>query len=170
MRTKKLIICSLFTALTFIATWIIKVPIPATGGFINVGDSMVIICGIFLGPIYGGFAAAVGSALVDMVSGYMAWTIATFIIKGLMAIFSSLLFKALYKKIKIYSVIICGIAAEIVMTLGYFIYESFLFNLLTAAAGIPLSLIQSIFGLILSIFLFGVLSKNKYIRENIKLF
>ncbi len=76
---------AVMTALVFIATYVIRIPVPATSGYINLGDGMVLLSGILLGPIYGAFAGGVGSALSDMISGYAFWILPTLIIKGFMA-------------------------------------------------------------------------------------
>ena len=47
--TKKLVIGALMAALTCIATMIIKIPTP-TLGYIHLGDGLVLLCGIVLGP------------------------------------------------------------------------------------------------------------------------
>ena len=52
-------------------------------------------------------------------------------------------FKAVKKNAKTsVAAIVSGIAAECVMMLGYFIYESFLYGVEAAAAGIPFNAIQ----------------------------
>ena len=38
MKTKKLVMAALFAALTYVATSVIKIPTPGTGGYIHPGD------------------------------------------------------------------------------------------------------------------------------------
>ena len=45
----KLITAALFMALICVATYIVRIPMPATGGYINLGDCFVLTAGIFLG-------------------------------------------------------------------------------------------------------------------------
>ena len=61
---------AMFAALILVATFIIKIPTPGTGGYIHPGDAFVILSGVILGPLYGGAAAAIGSALADILGGY----------------------------------------------------------------------------------------------------
>ena len=96
MKTKKLVISALFAALTFVATMLIQIKLTANG-FVNVGDCMVVICGIFLGPVYGVIAAGIGSMLADIISGYFIYAPATLVIKALMAFLSSLTFRRISK-------------------------------------------------------------------------
>ena len=46
---RKLVLAALLAALTAVATMIIRIPTP-TQGYIHLGDGMVLICGILLGP------------------------------------------------------------------------------------------------------------------------
>ena len=64
MNTKKLCIMGLLIALTCVATMVIRIPIPSTGGYVNIGDSLVLICAIFFGPEYGLIAGGLGSGLL----------------------------------------------------------------------------------------------------------
>ena len=72
MKTKKLIFAALFAALTCVATMIIKVPTP-TMGYIHPGDSIVLLSGFLLGPLYGGLAAGIGSMFSDLFGGYFSY-------------------------------------------------------------------------------------------------
>ena len=66
---QKITLVGLFTALVFVGT-MIKIDIPIAGGsaMVHLGNAVCIICGIFLGPIYGSLAAGMGSFLFDLFS------------------------------------------------------------------------------------------------------
>lgn len=165
MKTKKIVISALFAALTFVATFIIKVP-TVTGGFVNIGDCMVIISGIFLGPVYGALAAGIGSALTDLIGGYLVFAPATLIIKSAMALVCALLYKDIKKTNAILAAIVCAVIAEVIMVSGYFLFDLILTNSFeTATAGMLANLVQAAFGLICSIVLYKILSTNKYINQ-----
>lgn len=72
------------TAFIFIATTLIKIPVPLTNGYIHAGDTFIFVSGILLGPWYAAFAAGVGSALADLYGGYTQWIIPTLIVKAVM--------------------------------------------------------------------------------------
>lgn len=61
---KKLVMAALFAALCCVATMSIKIPVPATNGYIHPGDAMVILSGIFLGPVIGGLAAGICATII----------------------------------------------------------------------------------------------------------
>jgi len=158
---QKLTIAALFAALTCVATMIIRIPTPGTSGYIHLGDALVILCGIFLGPIYGGLAAGLGSALADILSGYVYYAPVTFIIKGLVAVVVFIVYHKLSVIIKGSTIrcVICGIFSTLIVVCGYFIYEIFLYSTAGAVANIPANLIQGASGLIISSILLPVLLK-----------
>ncbi|MBQ9967669.1 MAG: ECF transporter S component [Oscillospiraceae bacterium] len=153
-KTRQLVTAALMAALVCIATMIVKIPTPLKG-YVNLGDGIVLTAGWMLSPAYGFFAAALGSALADIFSGYVLYAPATFLIKGLMALIAYLVCAKMGKRF------LGGLAAEIAMILGYFIYESFLYGPVPSALNIPANGLQGIFGLIVSLLLIKVIEKNK---------
>jgi uncharacterized membrane protein len=73
----------LFSALVCVATIILKVDIPQTKGYFNVGDSMVFLTALLLGPRVGGLAGGLGSMLADVILGAPWYAPGTFVIKGI---------------------------------------------------------------------------------------
>lgn len=145
----KTVIAALFTAIICVATFIVQIPSPATGGYVNLGDCFVLIAGIYLGYGYGAVAAGLGSALADMLAGYPQYAPATFVIKALMAIFACLIFRTISKKSTVLAKIIGAFAAEAIMVIGYFAYEAVVLKYGIGAAGsIVPNIIQGIAGII----------------------
>ena len=160
-KTKKIVIAALLAALTCIATMIIKIPSPLKG-YINLGDCVVLTAGWMLSPAYAFLAAGLGSAFADIFSGYATYAPATFVIKGLMALIAFYGFKLLYKKLgNMPSRIISGVLAEMVMVLGYFVFEGFLYGFAPSMVNIPPNTIQGIAGLIIGIMIIKALEKSK---------
>ena len=62
-------IIAAFATLAFIGTIILRIPIPATGGYFNLGDTFVMIAGLLYGPVVGGLVGLIGPAAADAV-GY----------------------------------------------------------------------------------------------------
>ena len=161
MKTKKMVLAALMAALACIATMVIKVPSPLKG-YINLGDCIVLTAGWVLPPAYGAFAAGVGSALADVFSGYVTYAPATFVIKGLMAVIAFYGFRVLRRKLgTLLSRIVSGAAAEIVMILGYFVFEGFLYGFVPSVVNIPANGVQGIAGLLIGIVLTKVLEKSR---------
>ena len=160
-KTKKLVMAALLAALCCVATMIIKIPSPLKG-YLNLGDCVVLLAGWLLSPLYGFLAAGVGSALADVFSGYVTYAPATFIIKGLMALIAYFGFKILKDKIgNLPSRIVSGIVAEVIMVLGYFVFEGFLYGFGPSVVNIPANGVQGIAGLILGCILVKIFEKSK---------
>jgi len=164
-RTKKIVMAALMAALACVATMIIKIPSPLKG-YLNLGDCIVLVSGWMLSPTYGFLAAGLGSALADVFSGYVTYAPATFVIKGAMALIAFYGFKLLHNKLgDLPSRIVSGIVAEIVMILGYFVFEGFLYGFIPSAVNIPANGVQGIAGLIIGVILMKVFEKSKITLE-----
>lgn len=160
-RTKKIVMAALMAALTCVATMVIKVPSPLNG-YLNLGDGIVLAAGWLMAPGYGFLAAGLGSALADLFSGYLTYAPATFVIKGLMALVAFYGYKLLHKRMgDLLSGILSGIVAEILMVLGYYVFEGFLYGFVPSAVNIPANGVQGVAGLILGILLMKVFEKAK---------
>ena len=158
----KSIMAAMFASLACVATMIIKIPSPLNG-YINLGDCVVLLAGWMLSPLYGFLAAGIGSALADVLSGYVMYAPATFIIKGLMALSVCLIHKAISrKKANLLSVFISGIVAEFIMVFGYFAFEGFIYGFPESAVNMPANIIQGVAGLALGIPLVKVFEKVKF--------
>ena len=172
-NTKKMVTAALLAAFTCIATMIIKIPTP-TFGYIHLGDGLVLLCGIILGPGIGALAAGIGSMFADIFSGYMTWAPATLIIKALTACIAGLLFHKL--RLNISSKANRSVR---VVVLGYFLFEAGLAafasgsfssaalatGIVSSAAGIPFNIVQGVVGIILCLILLPVLSKINDVNE-----
>lgn len=164
-KTQKAVITALLAALVCVATMMIKIPSPLNG-YLNLGDCVVLLSGWILSPFYGFLAAGIGSALADLFSGYAVYAPATFVIKGAMALVAYFGFRFLQKRLgNLLSRMISGAAAEIVMILGYFLFEGILYGFLPSVPNIPANAVQGVAGLILGIVLIKVFEKNKILME-----
>ena len=164
MKTKKLVIAALMAALACVVTMIVKVPSPLKG-YVNLGDCIVLIAGWILSPAYGFMAAAIGSAMADVFSGYVLYAPATFVIKGLMALVVCYGYKLCSKKFgDLPSRIISGILAEIFMVLGYYVFEGFLYGFIASLVNIPANAVQGVAGLIIGVMLIKIFKGNKMLK------
>ena len=165
-KIRKLVLSALMAALCTVMTMVIQVPSPMQG-YVNLGDCAVLISAWMLGPLYGGAAAGIGSALADLLSGYAHYVPGTFAIKLVMAVAAALIFRAATKKgLSAFSVllgqIVGGVVAEVIMVLGYFAYASlWLGKGLAAAASIPGNIVQGVFGLVAATVVYTVLSRSR---------
>lgn len=162
LKTKKMVVSAVFSALICVATMIISIPIPATGGYINLGDCLVLLSGWLLGGAYGFAASAIGSMLADIFLSYTLYAPATFVIKGLMALCAYLVFRLLPKLPRIAAYFLSALCAELIMVAGYFIYECFILRFgLGAIPSVFSNMVQAAGGLIISVFIITVIKIRK---------
>lgn len=145
-QSNKKILSIVYTALAIalvtLSTMVIR--IPTIKGYVNFGDIMIFVTAILLGKKTGFLAGAFGSALADILGGYMIYAPGTFLIKGLEGLICALLlWKSYNNRVNTSSLIIAPISAGIWMVLGYFIYDFVLFGIGTALPDIITNLIQA---------------------------
>ena len=166
----KIVITALFAALVCVATMIVQIPIPATGGYANLGDGIILICACLLHPAYAVIAAGLGSMLADLLAGYVAYAPATLIIKAGVALITALIYNRFGREKSagraLVVMIISGILAEAFMILGYFFYEAVILGMgAAAAAGIVGNAGQGVVGVLVACIVAPVLSRSKELRE-----
>ncbi len=165
----RITMAALFAAIVTVATMIVQIPSPMNG-YVNLGDCFVILSAWILGPVYGTVAAAMGSMLADLFSGYVAYALATFIIKGLMGL-------AAWGVIKVFTsskrsatwrlLIRCvsAVTAEAIMVAGYFIWAALIFGEgLAAAASVPGNLVQAAIAIPASVIIMAALEKTGAVK------
>ncbi|WKY48916.1 ECF transporter S component [Eubacteriaceae bacterium ES3] len=140
-QTKKLTYTALLTALTFIMTSMIKIPLLT--GYIHPGDGAVLLSAYILGPVGGMVAAAIGSAAADYFAGYGAYIVPTLIAKGLMAYIFGYLMRRFPEKNILFSML----PAIVTMAAIYYISEVIMYgNIAGPLINVPFSLLQGVFG------------------------
>ena len=143
--TVNLAIIAMLTALTTVATAILVIPFPSTQGYFNLGDSLVMISGLLLGPIGGFFAGGVGSAFADIILGWTAYAPVTFIAKGFEGFLVGLLSMKTTRGKRLSPWDIVGLLlGSIAMLMGYLLGEVFLLGYTFEAALAELITINSI--------------------------
>lgn len=123
---------ALLVALTATATLVIRIPTPATQGYINVGDAVVFVSALLFGAQAGAMAGGIGSALADLIGGYTFWAPFTLVIKGAEGFVAGGLFgwtgRTLSKASGIALAIPTLVMAGGWMVLGYFLVETQLYG------------------------------------------
>ena len=159
-RTQKLAFAALFGALTFAATWV-AFPSPF-GGNVNLGDCILLITAWLPLEPWSIFAAAIGATFTDLAAGYAIYAPATFVIKALMVTVAVLIKRGMPKLPEVCRALLSGVAAELVMVVGYFAYESILYGAASAVLNIPFNLAQGGIAIVAAIVLSLVLSRMPF--------
>lgn len=169
-KVRILVQTGLFAALGCVATMVLQVPSP-NGGYMNLGDAVVILGAWLLGPVYGAIAGGVGPAMADLLSGYVMYVPATLMIKAAMAVTAALLYRAFRKR----GLLVCAAAAEILMIAGYWLFDAFLTYLAGgssfavclagSAVGLPSNFVQGVFGGAASVLLALAFRHSAFVRK-----
>lgn len=166
---KKIALTAMFAALACVATMIINIPIPATNGYINLGDCIVILAGWMLGGVYGAAAGGIGSMLADLIPGYASFAPGTLVIKALMAFVACVAYKALAGVNGFVARLLSAVFAEAVMVFGYFLYEATALGYGIGALGaIPGNLVQAVGGIVISVLVMELIKNNRVITRLMK--
>ena len=165
ISTKKLVLTALFTALVTITTMLIRIPLPL--GYFNLGDAFIFLAVFILGPLLGTIATGIGSTVADLI-GFIAYAPGTLIIKTLMSLTASLIYKFIKNRTTkiVLAEISAGIIATLMMALGYFIYETILFTTVAIAiVNVPYNLLQGGIGIVFSVVSMRILNKIKILDK-----
>lgn len=150
---KNLAAAALFAALSCVFTMAIRIPTPGTGGYIHPGD-----------------AAGIGSCMADFLGGYFIYVPITFVVKGLVAVVTSVVYCHGVSKGKSgkLAVLYGGITDILLVTGGYFLCESLLYGPAAAFLSLPANGIQGISGLVIAGVLYPGLERTLEIREKVR--
>src|ERR1700690_1978211 len=78
----KLAYTAVFSSLVLVATYSFVINIPATGGYFNLGEIIIYVSALVFGPVTGGIAGGLGSAISDALVAPQ-FAPGTLVIKGL---------------------------------------------------------------------------------------
>ncbi|HWT11686.1 MAG TPA: ECF transporter S component [Allosphingosinicella sp.] len=122
---KRTAVTAVLIGLAFIGTMALRLPIPATNGYFNLGDMFVILAGIWLGPWRGLLVGAIGPAAADAI-GFPQFILATAVTKGLEGLAAGAIAKSVREQ-RIGHSLAAGITGGVVMVAGYFVFEAVIY-------------------------------------------
>lgn len=138
------VLAAVFTALVALLTMVFHIPVPATKGFINLGDTLIFTTALLLGKKIGFLAGGVGSALADLLLGYPQWAPFTLIIKGLEGFIAGLLgHQAFLQKSDMKRPTLALVVAGLWMITGYFFVGGFMYSFPAALVELPGNFFQA---------------------------
>ena len=154
--TVKLILAAVFAALVFIVTsQIPPIPIPATSGYFNVGETIIYVAALLFGSLVGALSGGIGAMLADIYLGFGVFAPGTLIIKGAEGAIVGLMNLKLRKYFP--NTNVCAIVSVAVggleMVTGYFLYEQLVlgYPFALALAEVPFNIVQMLIGLVIAV-------------------
>ncbi len=161
--TKYIAMLAILSALTTVATLVFLVPYPSTQGYFNLGDVMVMISGLLLGPVGGFIAGGGGSAIADLIAGPVFAPI-TLISKGCEGFLVGLCSQRARKASRLTLWDVLGvILGSLAMLTGYLLGEMYILGISYAVAFgelITINSIQVIVGSVVTVSIGPVLRKT----------
>lgn len=162
----RFVMVSLFAALTCVATLFIHIPVPMVNGYANLGDAIILISAFLFPSAPGIFAAGLGAAFADVLSGYIIYAPATLVVKC--GVFAIVMFSLKFRSVVRYA---SAVVAEIWMVAGYLFYEAVLMGLHSGAfANIVGNLVQGLVSVAVAFVLVPLLSRSKGIQKYMLLY
>ena len=164
-KTYQLVICAIFIALTYVATWLINIrlPLPGSGGLIHLGNVPLLVAAMLYGRKTGAAAGAFGMGLFDLFSGWTAWAPFTFVIVGAMGYTVGVMAEKKPFSNPTVNNIVCVFLAMVIKVVGYYFAEVILYgNWVSPLGSIPGNVLQvGVAGVIVLLF---IQQLRKYVK------
>jgi len=151
ISAKNIAVGALLSATVTVAT-ILSIPVPGFRLYFNLGEGIIYVIALTLGPGYGGTCAALGAGLGDIILGYPLWAPFSLIIKGIEG--------ALVGKIREKGHKRAILAGAIVMICGYSSVAGILYGWKAAPVEMLTDIVQTGIGAALAIVLVPMLQKR----------
>lgn len=140
---------ALMIALTTVFTLLIRVPVPATQGYVNLSAVAVTFAGLAFGPWVGLAAGGVGAALADLLGGYVQFSLLSLVAHGLEGLLIGFFGRG---RRSAPGMVLAWLPGALGMIAGYLIGEGlFLTGWPAALAEIPLNAFQALLGALVGV-------------------
>ncbi len=135
-------------ALVAVLTMVAPIPVPATGGYLNLSSVAVTFSGLAFGPVVGAIAGGVGAAISDAALGFGFYAPISLLAHGLEGLLIGLIG---YRQRSVVRMVLAWLVGSLAMMAVYFVGESFIKGIPAALAEVPLNALQASTGLIAGI-------------------
>lgn len=154
---------AILIAVTALFTYVVRIPVAPTRGYINFGDVAIFFTAIIFGPITALITGGVGTALADLLAGYAQWAPFTFLAHGLQGLGIGLVIKAgrrisgaaaareqqsYPQKPGIISLLLAFLVGTLIMGGIYFLTGGVMVGFAAAATEIPGNILQNVAGIL----------------------
>ena len=161
---------AILIAVTTLFTYIIRIPVAPTRGYIIFGDVSIFFTAMIFGPITALITGGTGTALADLISGYSQWAPFTFLAHGLQGLAIGLVIKAGrrissgrkdaagpaqssaqsngIRKPGLLTLLTAFLAGTVVMAGIYFLTGGLMVGFAAAAAEVPGNILQNLAGVL----------------------
>ncbi|MBM6754398.1 ECF transporter S component [Lactobacillus alvi] len=147
MKSKSLyrwVFAAILLAITIVFGRFFLLPIPWTHGNINLSDASIFVASALLGPLPSGLIGGLGTAFLDLISGYTQYAPFSFVAHGLEGLLAGWLYQR-FGKHRLGQWVSLAVGA-FVMVVGYLFADSLLYNWTAGVLGIGTNFLQGLVG------------------------
>jgi uncharacterized membrane protein len=146
---------AILTAVTAVLTFLVRIPVPATKGYFNLGDTVIYFTAFTLGPVSALLTGGLGTAIADLI-GYPSFAPISLFVHGLQGLVAALvavipLGGRRTPRTFSPSWLLAVIAGTAVMCGGYLAAESVMVGFGAALVELPFNLLQNLVGAVVGI-------------------
>ncbi|MEX0380779.1 ECF transporter S component [Leuconostoc sp. MS02] len=154
-NTKQMTILAVMIALNVALSYIVRIPVPATNGFVNLVEAGIFLTAMLGGARNGMIVGGLSGLLLDLLAGYPQWMIFSFLIHGVEGLIVGYFG---YQK-NLISQVIGLVLGSLIMIIGYLLAGAFLYNWAAGFASIIGNMAQTVMGVIIALVLIPVFKR-----------
>ncbi|MDF1513289.1 MAG: ECF transporter S component [Anaerolineae bacterium] len=152
---RKITLVALMAALIFVMTVVPRIPVPATGGYIHLGDAGINFAACAFGPVVAMAAGGLGTALADLM-GYPQWAVFSLLVHGFQGYILGLILR---NKLNAVKILLSALFSTLIVVGGYFISGIILESPAVAVVEILPNTLQALSGSLVGLPLFLAVRK-----------
>ena len=138
----RMTLIALMGALIFVLTALARIPVPATGGYVHLGDAAITFTAYAFGPWVALFAGGMGTAMADVL-GYPQWALFSLLIHGAQGLAMGWIVR---ERINTLTVVLSVVVGAAIIVAGYFAAGTFLVGVGAATLELIPNTLQGISG------------------------
>lgn len=150
-RTRSIALGAILASAVTVST-MLSIPVPGFRLYFNLGEGIIYVVALMLGPVYGAACGGIGACLGDLVLGYPLWAPFTLVIKGTEGYVTGIIGRKHRK-----TAVLCG---ALVMITGYTTMAGFLYGWKAAPVELVTDVVQTGMGAAAAFILLPVLEKR----------
>ena len=162
VNIRRITLTALMAALIFVLTTVPRIPVPATGGYVHLGDAGIAFAAAAFGPWVAMAAGGLGTALADLL-GFPQWAVFSLVVHGLQGLAMGLI---LHRGLNWIRAAIAAIASVGIVVGGYFLAGVILQGAALAALEVIPNTIQALSGSLIGLPLYWAVRRAYPPLEN----
>ncbi|WP_367367030.1 ECF transporter S component [Leuconostoc pseudomesenteroides] len=154
-KSQHIAILAVIIAFNIALSYVVKIPVPATNGFVNLVEAGIFIAALLGGARSGLIVGGMSGLLLDLLAGYPQWMIFSLVIHGA----EGLLVGYIGYRKSILPQAIALLIGSLIMVIGYVLAGAILYNWPAGVASIVGNIVQAVMGLIVALILIPVFKR-----------